>query len=517
MNGNSFGSTPRAGAAAPGPVMAAALVTAVAASAATALELELELNDDSRFRTGAATTLLLDGEPVGEDDLRGRTDGMVATLSVGADVSDDFSSGTALSVALDHLLKGPVTGVSPLTVLGQPVVVTGDTAAVDLPGGSVGGLAVGDVVEVAGFADVDNSVRATRLAFKPSGTPVWKLTGRVSGVGAGVFSIGPQRVGLAGVAPRDCGGGLDVGRLVEVKAAANAGFTAGATLTGVSDVECRAGGLSAPAGQRVPAQVEGLLTVLTAADDFIVNGQRVVTTTGTVFRGGTGEDLAPGVRLEAEGRLDSGTGVLTASRITFREVRVRIEAPAGPGDVVSGVNGSVTLLGITARLTAQTRDEDGIGAGGLGGSAQLELRGFRDRNGQVYVQRLRERGDADPNDVRLRGPVDAIEPPRFDILGVTVDTGSSTLRDSAGNPLSATGFFARIGIGTQVQIEDASLSGGRLGNGRIEIEEPDDSGAGARRRGQPRNGVSVGGVGIGTVTGFTFGVGGIFSDGFENR
>ena len=53
-----------------------------------------------------------------------------------------------------------------------------------------------------------------------------------------------------------------------------------------------------------------------------------------------------GVKLEAEGRLDTATGILTAEEIEFRETRVRIEGPVQPGDVDTDLD-TLVILGIT--------------------------------------------------------------------------------------------------------------------------------------------------------------------------
>ena len=145
---------------------------------------------------------------------------------------------------------------------------------------------------------------------------------------------------------------------------------------------------------------------------------------------------------------------------------MRIEAPLD-----SGSQGSITLLGIPVVLTAVTEDEDGI-AGGAGG-LQVEVRGFVDRTGQVVAERIRERGDADNNDVRLRGPAAAIDGTGFSILGIRIDTETAReFRDRNGLLIDRATFFSRLREGTNVSAEDATFDGnGTLSQARLELED----------------------------------------------
>ena len=112
----------------------------------------------------------------------------------------------------------------------------------------------------------------------------------------------------------------------------------------------------------------------------------------------------PGAKLEAEGELDTSTGILSADKIKFRETRVRIEAPVNvPG---GGLGSSFTIMDIIpVNTTSLTEDDDGLVDGsGPAGNIQVEVRGFVDSSGTVFANEVRERGTADLTDVRLRGP-----------------------------------------------------------------------------------------------------------------
>jgi hypothetical protein len=363
------------------------------------------------------------------------------------------------------------------------VIATGSTLLDNVPGGTTANLQVGDVVEISGYADSQNVIQATRIEFKGNnntGALEWKLTGIVSNVVANTsFQIGNQLVLLNGFLPRDCGASLDNGEFVEVKAVQDPGFTAGSALDTVTDVECKVQGLSVPtdaSSNILEAEIEGIVTSGTV-NDFIVNGQRVTSDSSTEFEGGTSEDFAIGIKLEAEGDFDTGANILVADKIRFRETRVRIEAPVQVEN--AGLGDSFTILDvITVNTTILTEDDDGLLDGsGPNGSMQIEVRGYVDDSGTVIAEEVRERGDADPSDVRLRGPVGSISNPTFEILDVTVDTVTATSilddRVSPPQPIDATTFFSRVSEGTPVQVEDGTFSSATdtITGGVIEIED----------------------------------------------
>ena len=440
------------------------------------------INDVRVFTIDSETKILRDGGEITEAELELEGAGFMTRVEIGTDVSPDFTSGTAVTVAVDNNIKGPVTAINPLTVLGQSVVATADTVLAGLTG--ITDLAVTDAVEVSGFSDDNNVIQATRIQRKAGGIPVWKLTGRVSNVTPGGFNISTQSVLLNGVVPRDCGTGLVNGDLVEVRAAQDPAFVAGNPLVTVTDIECTQPGLGLPAnadGTLLRAEVEGLVTTITSPNDFVVGGQRVQTTAATSFESGAAEDVVPGAKLEAEGELDTSTGILSTEKIKFRETRVRIEAPVNVQG--GGLGSSFTIMDIIpVNTTSLTEDDDGLVDGsGPAGNIQVEVRGFVDSSGTVFANEVRERGTTDLTDVRLRGPAtDTCDPLAGDnelaILDVIVDTADpDTSFSDTGGPLpDNTALCNLVSTGTAVQVENGTFSSApaRIDNaGRIDIED----------------------------------------------
>ena len=90
------------------------------------------INDVRVFTIDSETNILRDGSEITEAELELEGEGFATRVEVGTDVSIDFTSGTAVTVAVDNHVKGPVTAINPLTVLGQSVIATGDTVLAGL-------------------------------------------------------------------------------------------------------------------------------------------------------------------------------------------------------------------------------------------------------------------------------------------------------------------------------------------------------------------------------------------------
>ena len=425
------------------------------------------INQQTRLVLDDNTRVRIDGDdnPSASD----LAEGMVAVFTTGDDTTARLTSGTALTVDVSTEVKGPITSVSPLKVLGQLVIVTGDTILNNMPAGGIGSLQTGAELEVHGTRGANGEVQASLIQYKAGGIPIWKLSGTVAGVSAGGFRIGDQQVQLNGVTPRDCGGSLTNGVRVEAKFSRDSGFRAGNALSSTTDVECRSALLTAPSNPlayRITSEFEGTVTRVINASQFEINGQLVVLKATTRFRNGTRDDLLAGVRVEAEGQFDTLAGSLLAREIKFKGNRVRIEAP-----FTASSEASLSLLGIPVLLTAVTDDEDGIANGASG--LQVEVRGYTDNSGQVVAESVRERGDADITDVRLRGPAADIDGTGFSILGIRVNTETAReFRDRNGLLIDRATFFAQLTAGTNVSAEDASFDGNStLNRAKLELED----------------------------------------------
>lgn len=420
-------------------------------------------NGSRQFTLTAATGYLLDGVSVSPTELSAVAPGLVARVDVGEDVSPDFSSGTAVNVDGEHVVIGPVTSTqtstSALAVLGQTVLTTATTQ------GSVAAasLALDQVVAVSGNTAASGVIQATRLDLAAAGTR-WRLTGTVTGLVAGGFTIGPLTVLYNGHLPSGCGSGLANGDAVKVTAAPDAGYSPGAPLSTTTSVVCVNPGLELPPGLAsgtIPVELEGFVSSVNGSD-FVLSGQTVHTTAQTLFSDGQLADLQVGTRAEVTGSYDVASGVLTASQVEFSEQRVHMVAPLSAG--IS--SGSVTLLGLPVQVTPLT-DVDNAIASGSGLPAQVELNGFWDGTHIFATELTIAASTPNSNDVEVQGPVTATTASTLTLMnGLDVDLTNMCLggESESGGCLSASQFLGQLQPNQLVDVQHAAYNGTRLGD-----------------------------------------------------
>ncbi len=414
------------------------------------------------------------GTEVRIDDRPGTT----AELQVGQVIrleaqTDDRGQPRAIRIEERHLLRGSVQSVDAasgtVTVAGQLVRVDDETSFDDsIAGSSLGGIAVGQRIEVHGFSGSDGRARATRIEKTEPGEVEVEVTGLVTNLDAAArrFRVGSLIVDHASASLEDFGSaGLRDGDLVEVK---GRDFLADGTLraTRVQKEDGRAG--AAAGGE---AEFEGLVTRFVSASDFSVAGQPVTTTSSTVYVGGTPADLALDRKVEVEGRIDAA-GVLVASKVAFR--RPASVALAAPVESVDLAAGTVRALGITIAVDASTRREDKEGddpffaLDDLKVGDWIDVRGYPDPTaaGRMIATRLER--DEPEDEVELRGPADGLQAPRLRILGVAIETTPATEFEDGDASIDAETFFARA-AGQTVQV-DGSWNGASLIADEAKIE-----------------------------------------------
>ena len=410
--------------------------------------------------------------------------GAVSDLRVGQVVRveaevDDRGQARARRIEQEHLLSGTVQSVDAasraITVAGQLVRIDDDTSFDDSIGGSLAGVAVGDRVEVHGFAGSDGQARATRLERADATETEVEVTGLVAGLDtvARRFSVGSLRVDYSTATLEDFGStSLVNGVLVEVKGRE---FLADGALR-ATRVEREDGGAMGPAGGE--AEIEGLVTRFGSVTDFDVAGRRVTTTTSTVYVGGAPTDLALDVKVEAEGRVDAN-GVLVAVKVAFKRASsVRLTAPVEAVDVAAG---TLRALGLTIAIDADTRKEDHesddqfFSLESLRVGDWVEVHGYPDpsASGRVIATRL-EREDPE-DEVELRGRAEELQSPRFRILGTGIETTPATEFEDEDARIDAATFFARAS-GQVVEV-DGQWNGTLLTARTAEIERPDGGAA----------------------------------------
>ena len=115
-----------------------------------------------RYDTSGAT-FTIDGVAGTEADL---AVGQIVTVQ--GTLNSNGTTGVANTVLFDDAVEGPIEsidlGTSSMVVLGQTVIINGDTSFEDdISPRSLDGLSPGDVVEVSGYRNSSDEVVATRI------------------------------------------------------------------------------------------------------------------------------------------------------------------------------------------------------------------------------------------------------------------------------------------------------------------------------------------------------------------
>ena len=225
------------------------------------------------------------------------------------------------------------------------------------------------------------------------------------------------------------------------------------------------------------AEIEGLITRFVSTTDFDVAGQPVTTTASTTYENGTADDLAEGVKVEVEGRIDS-MGVLVADEVSLRvNANIRLEATV---DMTDPGAGTLTVLGLVIATTATTQFEDdsdqeepAFGLEDIDSGNWVEIKAFQDASGNLVANQV-ERDDAE-DEVRIEAPVESAMQPDLQLLGLTIQTDAGTRFEHGNdNPIDPDDFFDQVSIGTPVQVQGSVVGDGVILANEVELEEPDD-------------------------------------------
>ena len=407
--------------------------------------------DGKRFDTSGAS-ISKDDQAAQERDL---SVGMVVELR------GDLANGTATRVDFEEDIKGPIDAIAPgsdqLTVMGQTVVVTGNTTFDD--GLTINSLIVGDILEVSGLRGANDVLEASFLERKTaSETEVFKVIGAIRNLDstARSFDLGGLRVSY-GAAELDDGVVIANDNLVEVKDSAKAyspgDFALMATKIepaglGTGAIWDSGGGSDGSNNQPNRVQIEGLISQLNSDGEFLLAGTIVRHNSSTQFVYGEDTQLTVGTKVKVEGSLESN-GVLAASKIKFSKNSARLH---GQVEVVDQVGLTLSILGVTADLSQVREYEDDrddlptFSASDIRAGDFLEIRG--NTSGNVVVAGEVERDEDD--DSRLRGPASNVDTSSrtFSILGVPIVVSANTQYEGFNDEvLTAEAFFSALSDG----------------------------------------------------------------------
>lgn len=462
---------------------------------ASSVYADITINGSKTVKTNSTTVFKVDDTTVTESEFATKSNGQVATVS-----AKDSDNG-ADSVSTENHVKGPVTSLDPFQVFGQDIVINADTVLVD----NNGTFALGDLLEVSGYFDSSNVFLATRVE-KSNSLNKWKIFGYLEQVNGNLVTIGQLTFDTTNMTLTNCNAPLTQGDLVKIKLTPIMNFDPANAIDTVSEFKCKNGLVDVPDDQDgdFEFEVEGFVSEVIDANNFIMNNQQVAITANTVFRNGTAADIVVDIKLEVEGALDSTTNILTADKIKFKNTKIKMTGPVATADLNAD---QVTIFGISAIFNAFTEDKDGLIANGMTMDSNIKIEGYVDSAGNVFVEEIKSKGAFDSSNVRLRGPADNMATDSLTILGVNVDT-TNALFFMEEQSIDAATFFASVATGSIVDINHGAYDAATntISGGEITLENVnEDSNSSVTGKASNGNGIQVAGtasVNYGTVTAF---------------
>ena len=408
-------------------------------------------------------------------------DGLVATeadLRVGmrvrvvGDFSGDGSSGTATSVRFDDSVEGPISDVPVLTLPGgteKSFTILGRTILVDESntvfgdGASFSSLAMDQVLEVSGFDESSNTIRASRVSLRGvfPAVAAATLSGAVQNLmknpdGSGIFEIGSITIRYLMTTQFEglTLGDLAEGRIVDVEG----DLRVSGNELDAGEIEAEDEGLGQEDAEA--AEIEGVVSNFVSLADFDLDGVSVDASAAILEP----VDLvvADGSFIEAEGRLVAGMIIADVLKSEEGEGdEIEIKAAITSLDIVQR---EFLMLGIVVFADGETEihdERDGdesflFSEMSVGDWFQIE--GIEDGPARVRAKQIVRKPVG--ADVVLKGPVTALEPmmSTFSVLEQTIPLDmETTYFDAAEQPRTEEEFFRTPGdvnLGDRVVVTD---------------------------------------------------------------
>ena len=398
-----------------------------------------------------ASTITLEGVAQSEDKL---AVGMV--VKVNGSVNADGKTGVATTIAYADELEGIVLSIDAVAktvnVMGQTVHVTAGTLYAGAPGYSLTTMQVNNVIEVSGYSSGHGDIHATRIELKKAvfaGEEV-NLKGVVTNLNAGAktFTVGTLVIDY-NLASVDSSNGLSNDLYVEIKstsAPVNNTFVA-------TKIEIKGDGHKGVVGQAGETlELEGVVTAVSSANAFDLDGQAIVLSPQTQYENGTAANIVVDTKLEVEGQFDA-SGNIIAKTVKFREISTtRLSAYVSATDPTLN---AVVVLGLIVKIDNLTVLEDErdnsvvpvryFGVKDLLGGDYVEMQIYKKEGGGLVATQLIRNDVELPGVVNLKGIVEnAALSGTLTVAGVTVliPSGDSTVYKS-GDRVNITGTYAK--------------------------------------------------------------------------
>ena len=462
----------------------------------------IDVNRTRKFTLDTNSTIYLDQVEIDIVSFEIIGSGFKSKFTIIDDAVWDMQSGTINTIELITNIKGPITSLSPFMVLDQEVLITSDTVK-----DTQVSMALGDTIAISGYLSLNNSLKATKIMQNNAD---WKIRGYISSLNPNKIDVGNLSINY-GVQPMlNCGSGLTIGTLVEVKMSADLNYTVGTSIDTMQSVECLERNPLIKQGLSVPSVVQGYISQ-SQGQNIWLDDIKIITNNDTVYVNGEKDFIDTQVNVEVLGVIDTLNSEIIADAIRFIEHRIEITFPVEPQDIVVGE--SITILGTTYYKTPQTKDNANILSAGIAASKQIKLEGFVDSEGKAYITKILNQGAANYNHVSIRGDIKSLNNPTFGMLNVTVDATNSLIIKLGTGTIDVNTFFSEIEIGSQIEIKNAhyDLLNDKFTDGKITIRKTESDNSLLLRKEIIGSGF-IGGFGMATITATA---NQIFVNGFE--
>jgi hypothetical protein len=308
---------------------------------------------------------------IGDEIARANLDiGRVVTVK--GKISADGTKVTAKRVTYNNNIEGPVENILDIDLTSKEIVALGQTVVINavtkFKETTFDTIAPNDMIAVSGYFDDTGVIWATFVEKTGEFTPGLEVevTGFVESLDIDLqtFRINELTVNYSSADTGNLPGGVPAnGLFVEVEGNLDA---AGSEML-ATDIE-----LADELGFEDSDQIEviGFVTDFVSVFEFTIGTQTVQTDADTIFIDGTPDDIAPGVKLEAEGSL--ANGILMAEEVEFWEPdQIEIE-----GFVTDVVSASEFTVGNQMVQTDAATVFDGGAPSDIALNVKLEVKGI---------------------------------------------------------------------------------------------------------------------------------------------
>ncbi len=404
-----------------------------------------DVNTTRTYTIDENTEIYKDGEKIEHTLFEIIGSGFKTAFTLTDDVNGNVDSGTINALELITNIRGPVTSLSPISVLEQPVLLTSDTVEVN-----TSNIELGQIISVSGYLNNNNSLKATRTAMED--LDQWKVRGFITHITPNRLDIGSLSINLSGATLLNCESGINNGTHIEIMMDSDSNYQVGTPIDTIISIECLKLNQLAEESLVLPSVIQGFISDKTG-QDFWLNDVKVEVNQNTVYENGEMSFIDEWVNVEVQGVFDTESSEIQADVVRFVDHRIEITFPVEPENII--LNESITLLGTAFLATPQTKDNSNILTTGLLSPRQIHIEGYVDSQGIAYLSKIVNNGNSNFNRVSIRGDVNAINNPVFSILSIEVDATNSLIVNQGTGVIDLTTFFNLLNIGSQVEIKNA--------------------------------------------------------------